>query len=126
MKKIIAPVDFSDASTNALSFAAELSKRASAQLIIVNVFERGEDEEESRDKIRSVVADLKKAFGPTLNCESVVAHGSLITELKKIIEVELPDLIVMGTKGASGLKRILIGSNTVNVLAKTKLPVLVI
>jgi hypothetical protein len=32
----------------------------------------------------------------------------------------------MGTKGASGLKRILIGSNTVNVIAKTKVPVLVI
>jgi hypothetical protein len=32
----------------------------------------------------------------------------------------------MGTKGASGLKRILIGSNTVNVIAKTTVPVLVI
>ena len=33
----------------------------------------------------------------------------------------------MGTKGASGLKKILIGSNTsLNVLANTKVPVLVI
>jgi nucleotide-binding universal stress UspA family protein len=126
MKKIIAPVDFSDASTNALSFAAELSKRASAQLIIVNIFEKGEDEEESRDKLKSVVTDLKKTFGPNLNCESSVAHGSLVVELKEIIKDQQPDLIVMGTKGASGLKRILIGSNTVNVLAKTKVPVLVI
>ncbi len=46
MKKIIAPVDFSDASTNALSFAAELAKRASAKLVIVNIFEKGEDEGE--------------------------------------------------------------------------------
>ena len=126
MKKIIAPVDFSEASTNALSFAAELSKRASAQLIIVNIFEKGEDEEESRDKLKSVVTDLKKTFGPNLNCESSVAHGSLVVELKEIINAQQPDLIVMGTKGASGLKRVLIGSNTVNVLAKTKLPVLVI
>ena len=126
MKKIIAPVDFSDASTNALSFAAELSKRASAQLIIVNIFEKGEDEEESRDKLKSVAADLKKTFGPNLNCETLVAHGSLISELKPIINVQQPDLIVMGTKGASGLKRILIGSNTVNVIAKMKVPVFVI
>src|SRR5207342_2350709 len=54
------------------------------------------------------------------------AHGDLITVLKKIIAVQQPDLIVMGTKGASGLKRILIGSNTVNVIAKTRVPVLVI
>jgi len=32
----------------------------------------------------------------------------------------------MGTKGASGLKKILIGSNTINVIAKTRTPVLVI
>jgi len=126
MKKIIAPVDFSDASTNALSFAAELAKRASAKLIIVNIFEKGEDEEESRDKLKSVLADLKKTFGTNLNCESSVAHGNLVAELKEIISEQQPDLIVMGTKGASGLKRILIGSNTVNVLAKTKVPVLVI
>ena len=126
MKTIIAPVDFSDASTNALSFAAELSKRASAHLIIVNIFEKGEDEEETRNKLKSVESDLKKTFGSNLNCESLVAHGSLIPELKEIIKVQQPDLIVMGTKGASGLKKILIGSNTVNVIAKTKVPVLVI
>jgi nucleotide-binding universal stress UspA family protein len=126
MKKIIAPVDFSDASTNALSFAAELSKRASAQLLVVNIFEKGEDEEDSRDKLTSVVSNLKKDFGPNLNCDMLVAHGSLIAELKEIIKDQQPDLLVMGTKGASGLKRILIGSNTVNVLAKVKVPVLVI
>jgi nucleotide-binding universal stress UspA family protein len=126
MKKIIAPVDFSDASNNALSFAAELSKRASAQLIIVNVFEKGEDEEESRDKLKTVASDLEKTFGSDLTCETLVAHGSLIPELQKILKVQQPDLLVMGTKGASGLKRILIGSNTVNVIAKTNLPVFVI
>ena len=86
MKKIIAPVDFSDASTNALSFAAELSKRASAQLLVVNIFEKGEDEEDSRDKLTTVVSNLKKAFGPNLNCDMLVAHGSLIAELKEIIK----------------------------------------
>jgi len=37
-----------------------------------------------------------------------------------------PDLVVMGTKGASGLKRILIGSNTVHIISSTRMPVLVI
>ena len=126
MKTILAPVDFSDASTNALSFAAELSKRASARLIIVNILQKGEDEEETKNKLKSIESDLKKSFGSDLNCESSLAHGNLITTLKKIIAVQQPDLIVMGTKGASGLKKILIGSNTVNVIANTKVPVLVI
>jgi len=126
MKKILALVDFSDVSINALSFAGELSKRASAHLVIINIVKKSEDEEEAKKKLKSTESDLKKTFDSDLNCESFLAHGSLITTLKKIIAAQQPDLIVMGTKGASGLKRILIGSNTVNVIAKTKLPVLVI
>ena len=74
----------------------------------------------------TIESDFKKSFGTDLNCESSFAHGELISTVKKLIAVHQPDLIVMGTKGASGLKKILIGSNTVNVIANTNLPVLVI
>ena len=126
MKTILAPVDFSEASANALSFAAELSKRSSARLIIVNILQKDEDEEETKNRLKTIESDLNETFGAELMCESSLAHGNLISTLEKIIAVQQPDLIVMGTKGASGLKRILIGSNTVNLIAKTKLPVLVI
>ena len=125
MRTVLTLVDFSDASTNALSFAAELSKRASAHLIIINILTKGEDEEETKSRLKSIESGLKKSYSG-LNCESFLGHGNLITTLKKIIAAQQPDVIVMGTKGASGLKRILIGSNTVNVIAKTKVPVLVI
>jgi nucleotide-binding universal stress UspA family protein len=126
MKSILAPVDFSDASINSASFAAELSKRSSARLVIVNILQKGEDENETKNKLKSLESDLKKSIDLNLNLESFLAHGNLITTLKKIIGVQRPDLIVMGTKGASGLKKILIGSNTVNVISKIKVPVLVI
>ena len=126
MKTILAPTDFSDASVNALSFAAELSKRAAARLVIVNILQKAEDEEETKTRLKSIESDLKLSLGSDLKPEFSFAHGDLITTLKKIIAVEHPDLIVMGTKGASGLKKILIGSNTVKVIANTKIPVLVI
>lgn len=126
MKTILAPVDFSDASTNAVSFATEISKRSSACLVLVHIFQKREDEEEAKHKMKFLETDLKKSFGPELISESVLAHGDLITALKKIIEVQQPDLIVMGTKGASGLKELIIGSNTVHVISNTKVPVLVI
>ena len=50
MKTIIAPIDFSDASANALSFAAELSKRTSARLKIININKKVDDEEETKNK----------------------------------------------------------------------------
>ena len=126
MKVILAPVDFSDASANSVLFAAELCKRSSARLIIVHIMRKDEGEDEIKNKLKSAESDLKKTFGSGLNCDSFLAHGELISSLEKILAVQQPDLIVMGTKGASGLKKILIGSNTVNVISKTKLPVLVI
>ena len=126
MKTILALVDFSDASTNAISFAAELSKRSSAHLMMLNILQKGEDENETKNKLNAIESDLQKSFGSGLKFESLLAHGSLIPAVKKIIAAQQPDLIVMGTKGASGLKKILIGSNTVKVIAKTRVPVFVI
>ena len=126
MKTIIAPVDFSDASANALSFAAELSKRASARLIIVHISQKAGIDSEIKNKLYTLESNLKRSFGSDLNCESLLEQGDLISTLKKILEAQQADLIVMGTKGASGLKKILLGSNTVNVIANTKLPMLVI
>jgi nucleotide-binding universal stress UspA family protein len=126
MKTILALVDFSDASTNSLSFAAELSKRASASLVIMNIVQDDREDEETKNKLNSIESNLKNLFNSDLKCESSIAHGNLIPTLKKIIAARRPDLIVMGTKGASGLKKILIGSNTVNVIANTDVPVLVI
>jgi len=126
MKTILAPVDFSQASMNALAFAAELSKRASARLFVINVLQKEESEKEATDKLHAIEADLKKSFSSGLNFESLLVHGDLASAIRKVISVQQPDLIVMGTKGASGLKRILIGSNAVHVIAIASVPVLVI
>lgn len=126
MKTIIAPVDFSDASTNALAFASELANRAAARLIVVNVMKKGQEEAEVKGKLKVLELELKGIFGTGLACESLVWKGTLVTSMNEVVNIHRPDLIVMGTKGASGLKRILIGSNTVKLIAKTKVPVLVI
>ena len=126
MKTILSPVDFSDAAANALSFAAELAKRASARLVVITIVDKEEDEHNAKTNLKAIESNLKSSFGAGLNCETSLAHGNLVATLQKIVAVQQPDLIVMGTKGASGLKRILIGSNTVNVIANTKVPVLVV
>ncbi|HEY2647787.1 MAG TPA: universal stress protein, partial [Puia sp.] len=61
MTTILTLVDFSDASANAVSFAAELSKRSSARLIIANILQKGGDEEETKNMLKSIESDLKKS-----------------------------------------------------------------
>jgi len=126
MKKIIVPIDFSDNSINALEFAGELAKRTSSRLIILHILPVKEDDKESESKLNSARERLEKAHGNELKCETELMHGKLVPAMNKVIGSEKPDLIIMGTKGATGLKRILIGSNTVSVMAKTKVPMLVI
>ena len=126
MKTVFAPIDFSDASRNALLFSAELCKRASSRLVIINVLQENDHEENTKEKLRNIESDLKKSFGDHLNCSTVIAPGDLVDSIRQLVADQNPDVIVMGTKGASGLKRILIGSNTVKVIAKSTVPVLVI
>jgi hypothetical protein len=92
----------------------------------VNILQKDGDEDIAKNNMETLESDLRKSVGSELICESFLAHGDFIATLKKIIAVQQPDLIVMGTKGANGLKKILIGSNTVNVIAGTTVPVFVI
>ena len=124
MKKIVALIDFSASSINALAFAAELSKRSQANLLVVNAF--SDDENDAKSKVFSVEAELKKSFLEGVNYEVLSMKGSLISVVDEINSYEKPDLIVMGTKGVGGLKKILIGSNAIDVIAEIKTPTLVV
>ena len=122
MKTVIAPVDFSETATNALHFAADLSRRASARLVIVHIGDDDDDIEDAKTKIKALETNVKQTFGPSVNTQTVVEQGDLVPVLNQVATAHQADLIVMGTKGASGLKRILIGSNTVKLIAKTNIP----
>ena len=56
----------------------------------------------------------------------IVSFNALIPEINQLFKGNVMELIIMGTKGASGLKEILFGSNTVHVLKNVKCPVLAI
>ena len=60
MKTVLTLVDFSEASANALSFAAELCKRASARLVIVNILKKGEEEEDAKKYVDSFGVRFEK------------------------------------------------------------------
>lgn len=125
MKTILAPVDFSEASLNALQFAAEVARRSSAKLVVGTVVQAERDEYDVSARLEDVLAVLRSSF-EDVTCSPAIVVDDLIEGIMQIVEEHTPDLIVMGTKGASGLKEILIGSNTVKVLARTTVPVLVV
>lgn len=146
MKNILIPTDFSDNSWNAIKYALKLYKktRCSFHLLHVSnvnaiigseissvatsavVFENDVKTDAKKD-LQTLV---KKIDSKSLNIKhSFITHveyGFLIDVIKDKVEDNNIDLIIMGTKGASGMKEAIIGSNTGDVITRVKCPVLVV
>ena len=146
MKNILIPTDFSENSWNAIRYALKLYKKTRCSFHIlhvsnVNTFVSGELpsvplttlvlEKDVRVEIKSKLKALINKIDQThLNIKhSFITHaeyGFLIDAVKSKVEDNDIDLIVMGTKGASGLKEVIIGSNTGDVITRVKCPILVV
>ena len=60
------------------------------------------------------------------NIDVLIKTGFAVDEINKLSRDESMDMIIMGTKGASGLTEVLIGSNTADVIEKCSCPVLAV
>ena len=61
------------------------------------------------------------------NFEIILSSENIVDAINRAIKIHSIDMVVMGTKGASKVKEIFFGSNTVKVLKKVKsCPVLVV
>lgn len=136
---ILFPTDFSAVADKALSFALELASRRNARLTIMHVIEEPYDfaprienfKQEVYTKVEKLlkeqVRDIANSsdYGQVPVSYQIVYGPPVRTILDAIHELE-PELVVMGTTGASGLSRVLFGSNTTEVILESPVPVLAI
>ena len=146
MKNILIPTDFSDNSWNAIKYALKLYKKTRCSFHLLHVsnvtaFADGDlssvaasamiiENGIKTDTKKKLQTLIKKIDSISLNIKhSFITHveyGFLIDAIKdKVVENKI-DLIIMGTKGASGIKEAIIGSNTGDVITRVKCPVLVV
>ncbi|MEO0527870.1 MAG: universal stress protein [Bacteroidota bacterium] len=145
-KRILLPTDFSKNALNAIRYALELYRNQQCVFYFLNVYqvdsytidsmmvpEPGEERyemakrasEEGMDKLMDILKlhnDDPKHTYHTISTFNTLLYGISTTIAKKDI-----DLVVMGTKGATGAKAVLLGTNTVDVMQHiTESPVLAI
>ena len=147
MKKILVPFDFSENATSALEYAIQLSKITDSELAVFHCllppFNLGMSEktEEERDrqvreelelasrKLQNEVHGVYKNTGiamPPATKIGVEVNPLVVEKIMEVAATQQADLLVMGTHGASGLKKVFFGSNTSNMVAKSSLPILAI
>lgn len=133
MKNILVPFDFSHHSRNALEYAAQLAVKANAKICIFHAYDRSEVLEGV--KVATTVSamedtqnKLAKRFGlDKRHISGKVVQGEFIEEVMGFIAKNKFDMIALGTRGASGLRELLVGSYTVNLMQELRdIPMLVI
>lgn len=139
MKKIVAPVDFSEPSVNAAKYAIQLAGDIpDASVTLYYVYETiiaGSDsspllvDPDARKHLALVaLSNLKRELESvtTVPVEVVAEEGRLAEALERFVKRNEIDLIVMGITGSSKIEQLLIGSNTLNVISKDICPVFIV
>lgn len=140
MKTILAPIDYSDISDNALQYAVELAKFSDAKLILLHIYHLPvptveipitvmvpkEIQNENEKKIKSLEKKIGTQSGTNIKVESIVRSGLIVDEIMNVIKENEIDLVVMGIIGAGKVSERLIGSHTTSLIKRTQTPVLVV
>lgn len=135
--KILVAVDPSPSAMKAVEKAAELAKKEGAELTLLAVAEAFEDMEsifgaQATEKLRdeaSKALDKAKELAAKAGVKAKVALQSGVAPEDLIVakaEKGAFDLIVMGTRGKKGSKRLTIGSVASGVVALAPCSVLVV
>ena len=136
--KILIPTDFSKLSKVAVHYAATIAKKLKAELVLLHViFINAPPRAAVAMKVKTIedaMADNAKQDSTQLINELKKENKNLIVSyeiirgypVEDVVEVYAKhheiDLVITGTKGASGLTKVLIGSNAAAVINKSTIP----
>ncbi|WP_281541243.1 universal stress protein [Maribacter aestuarii] len=145
MKRILLPTDFSDNAYDAIVYALSTFKDEKCKFYLLNTYtppiyhteylvgSPGQIglgdvmQENSISQLEELKDQLEKQYKNQKH--SIIVHSAfntLLGEISDMVKAERIDLIVMGTKGATGAKEILFGTNTVHVIKKAYSPVIAV
>lgn len=144
MKQILFPTDFSEAANIAFIYALRFADSFNAQLVILHVYDLPIVETPSMPETTAEIFDIVEmnqfeSFRDELpklhkiaesrnlghvQMRNILLYGDLVYNINKVCADENIDMVVMGTKGAGGLKETFLGSVTASVIANVKVPVL--
>jgi len=141
MKKILVPTDFSDSALYASDVAVQIAELMHAEVhfyncvhVPANWAELPEDKRlelpeayEAFQEMKANFEQLKKRYADRqLRIITAYSHGDFIEVMANYIDHEQIDLVVMGSKGADGMREWLFGSNSQKMVREAHCPILVI
>lgn len=145
MKNILLPTDFSKNAFNAIEYAVQLFESEDCTFHLLNTFTpvaynmatfadghsstmlEEITRQDSESELLEIEEKLKTKFNnPKHTFERLASFNLLTDEIVAVVKERNIDLIVMGTKGATGAKKIFLGTNTMFTIKKANCPVIAV
>lgn len=136
LAKILVATDFSSASDRALEYALSLARSYNSRIYLthvvpVDVMMAPELVVETSEKLRreakegmEKIVDARRFLG--VAHEEVITEGTFWPTIETLIEKYRIDLVVAGTHGAGGVKKMLLGSGAEELFRRAPVPVLTV
>ena len=145
MLKVLLPTDFSEIAWNAICYALEFLEDQVCSFHLLHTYtpafyrmdylvggpsfsaipDTGIDV--SIAGLEKTMADIQAKYAnPNHEFQTVSAFNLLTDEINRLAWEKNIDMVIMGTKGATGAAEIFLGTNTVYVMRKAKIPVMII
>ena len=142
LKTILVPLDGSEFSFRAAKYAIKIAKMSKADLVCVHsvvnlpyneyatagvvITQYIDGSRNQAEKWYDEVKTVASKEGVRMTSETILDVVSVADSIVNYAERRNVDMIVIGTKGRTGLKRFILGSVASGVLAHAKCPVLVV
>ena len=141
IKRILVPIDFSRASLDALGYASDLALALDAKIVLLHVIEptyraASLDVDNVSANVSTLIEDQRRAAEERL-AQIAAEMATTGPRLRTVTEIGNPaqlivdsagsehaDLIIMATRGRTGLAHMLMGSVTEKVVRTAECPVL--
>jgi nucleotide-binding universal stress UspA family protein len=139
IKNVLVPIDFSERSLELLEYARALTKQFGAELHLVHVYEPDYPltsvmgmplalpPVHVAQGVRRHLKDVAKKFGVELRPGNTHAiEGRPFEEICRLARERKIDLVIVSTRGNTGLKHLLLGSTAERIVRYSPCPVLVV
>lgn len=132
-KKILVTTDFSDNATVAYPYAVKISNAANSDIDLIHVlsfdqFDKAEQDLSLKgireERIKILAKEYFHGIKGKVNTKVIVSEDSAHEAIFKHVKENPYNLIIMSTVGRTGLKYLMLGSTTANVVRHVKSAVL--
>lgn len=136
IKHVLLATDFSEASQSALTFAVAMARGHEATIHVLHVVtpevylcaspENAAAFEDMEESLQNEMAKVSARLSGIANDTSIERFTSVWAAVEGSIERNKIDLVVVGTQGRTGVRKLLMGSTAESIFRQARVPVLTI